>query len=160
MNIYLVRHGDAEKAAIGKKDFDRELTSSGKAKMTNAASAWKSIIENFDCIYSSPLIRALQTAEIVAGVYNITDNLITDKKLTPGCRVESIIEIANSTGKEDIVFVGHQPDFSEILSALISNKEANIEFKKGAVAKVVFGTKARAGRGTLEFLIPASLFKE
>ena len=160
MNIYLIRHGDAEKSAVDIKDVDRELTSSGKAKMKNAASSWKKIIEKFDCIYSSPLVRALQTAEIAATAYGIKSEIIVDKKLSPGCKTESILEITNTAGKEDIAFVGHQPDFSEILSELISTKGAYIDFKKGAIAKVVFGNKVSAARGTLEFLIPASLFKE
>ena len=160
MNIYLIRHGDAEKAAIGKKDFDRELTSSGKDKMISAVSSWKNLIEKLDCIYSSPLKRALQTAEIAAEEYGIKSKIIVDKKLSPGCKSESIVEIANSEGKEDIAFVGHQPDFSEILSDLISNKGAYVEFKKGAIAKVVFGNKARLFNGTLEFLIPTSAFKK
>ncbi len=160
MNIYLIRHGDAEKAAIGKKDFDRELTPSGKDKMKNAVSAWKNVIDKFDCIYSSPLIRATQTAEIAAEQFGIKSKVIVDKKLSPGCKAESIIEIVNTEGKEDIAFVGHQPDFSDILSDLISNKGAYIEFKKGAIAKVVFGSKAHTSRGILEFLIPASVFKE
>jgi len=160
MNIYLIRHGDAEKVEIGKKDFDRELTASGKIKMNNAAQFWKNIIDRFDSIYSSPLTRAYQTAEITAEVFGIKDKMIIDKKLSPGCKAESIVEIANSSDKEDIVFVGHQPDFSEILSGLISIKGANIDFKKGAIAKIVFGNKARLSRGLLEFLIPASVFKE
>ncbi len=160
MNIYLIRHGDAEKAVIGKKDFDRELTSSGIAKMRNAVASWKNLIEKLDCIYSSPLKRTLQTAEIVAEEYENKSKIIVDKKLSPGCKAESIVEIANTEGREDIAFVGHQPDLSEILSDLISNKGAYIEFKKGAIAKVVFGNKAHLSNGTLEFLIPTSAFKK
>lgn len=160
MNIYLIRHGDAEKVAIGKKDYDRELTPSGKLKLKSAAKSWKNIIDNFDCIYSSPLTRAYQTAQIIAEVFELKNKIIVDNKISPGCKSDSILELANAAGKEDIAFVGHQPDFSEILSELISNKDAYIEFKKGAIAKIVFGSKARLSRGILEFLIPASVFKE
>jgi phosphohistidine phosphatase len=158
MNIYLIRHGDAEKSSIGKRDYDRELTASGRIKLKSAVLSWKNLIKGFDSIVVSPLVRAVQTANIIAELYGITDKILIDKKLSAGSRTESIIEIANSLNCEQIAFVGHQPDLSEILSDLISPKGAYIDFKKGAIAKVSFGSKADVARGTLEFLIPASVF--
>lgn len=107
MNIYLIRHGDAEKAVVGKKDFDRELTQSGKLKMKAACESWKNLIDKFDFIVSSPLVRTIQTAQIISETFGIMNKIIPDRKLSPGCRVENIIEIANSLGGEDIAFVGH-----------------------------------------------------
>ena len=159
MNIYLIRHGDAEKAAIGKKDFDRDLTQSGRLKIKVAASGWKNFIASFDYIVSSPLIRALNTAKIIAEEYNFKKEIVIDKKLAPGSKTENLIEIANSLNYEDVAFVGHQPDMSEHLSNLISGNWANIDFKKGAIAKVSFNNKAHPSKGVLEFLIPAGTFK-
>jgi phosphohistidine phosphatase len=158
MNIYLIRHGDAEKSSIGKKDFDRELTPSGSIKLKSAVLNWKNLIKGFDFIVTSPLARAIQTANVIAGLYNAEDKIIVDKKLSPGSRSESIVEITNSLEAEDIAFVGHQPDLSETLSDLISPKGAFVDFKKGSIAKISFSNKAGAARGTLEFLIPASAF--
>ena len=160
MNIYLIRHGDAEKAAAGKKDFDRELTQSGRIKMKTASENWKNLIDKFDFIISSPLVRTIQTTQIIAEVLGITNKIIPDRKLSPGCRVDSIIEMANSAGGEDIAFVGHQPDMSEILSDLISSKGIIIDFKKGAIAKISFHNKVQLAKGSLEFLIPASAFNK
>ena len=159
MNIYLIRHGDAEKSSVSKKDFDRELTASGIAKIKTAALNWKVLINSFDYIVSSPLIRAEQTASAIAEVYGFNKEIISDKKLSPGSKTESLIEIANSLSGEDIAFVGHQPDFSEHLSNMISSKGAYLEFKKGAIAKISFYNKAHLGKGILEFLIPAGAYK-
>ena len=159
MNIYLIRHGDAEKSGGGKKDFDRDLTPSGLTKIQNAASSWKALINNFDFIISSPLVRSHHTATVIAEIYDFKKDIILDDKLSPGSETESIIEIANSLKGENFAFVGHQPDFSEHLSNLISNKGAYIEFKKGAIAKISFYNKANLGKGILEFLIPASAYK-
>ena len=159
MNIYLIRHGDAEKAAIGKKDFDRELTSSGIIKIKNAAGNWGNLIPSFDYIISSPLKRALQTAQILGEVFNYNREIIIDKKLAPGSRTEDLVEIANALDGEEIAFVGHQPDFGEHVSNLISSEGAYVEFKKGAIAKISFGNKAHLSKGTLEFLIPTGVFK-
>jgi phosphohistidine phosphatase len=158
MNIYLIRHGDTEKVSIGKKDFDRELTSSGRIKLKSAILNWKNIIREFNFIVTSPLVRAVQTANIIAELYGTGNNILIDKKLSPGSRTESLIEIANSLESEEIAFVGHQPDLSEQLSDLISTKSAYIDFKKGAIAKVSFGNKVSIAKGTLEFLIPSSIF--
>jgi phosphohistidine phosphatase len=158
MNIYLIRHGDAEKVSIGKKDFDRELTPAGRIKLKAAILSWKNLIKKFDNIITSPLTRAVQTANIIAEIYGAADRVLTDKKLSPGSRTESLIEIANSLEGEEIAFVGHQPDLSDFVSDLISPKGANIDFKKGAIAKISFGNKVSTGRGTLEYLIPVSVF--
>ncbi len=159
MNIYLIRHGDAERAGAGKKDYDRELTQSGRLKLKNAVSGWSSLAGNFDYIITSPLTRAVQTAEIIAEVLKPKNEIIIDKKIAPGSRTESIVEIANYLGGNDIAFVGHQPDFSEHVSALISSSGAYVEFKKGSIAKIAFHNKAHLSKGVLEFLIPAGTFK-
>ncbi len=159
MNIYLIRHGDAEKSAIGKRDFDRELTEHGKLKLKETAGNWKSYIDTFDFIVSSPLVRAVQTAEIIKEVFNFGGKIIIDEKIAPGNNTESVVEIANSLKGDKIAFVGHQPDLSEHLSNLISHEGAFIEFKKGTVAKVSFSNKVKMGKGTLEFLIPPNKYK-
>ncbi len=159
MNIYLIRHGDAEKTAIGKKDFERDLTEEGKIIIRNAADNWKYFIPGFNFIVTSPYIRALNTARIIEEAYELTEKVLVDKKISPGSRTEDLIEIANSLAVEDISFVGHQPDMSEHLGNLISYKGANINFKKAAIAKISFGSIAVLSKGTLEFLIPPEVFK-
>ncbi len=160
MNIYFIRHGEAEKISINKKDFDRELTSNGKIRLKNAIFAWRNYIDPFDYLISSPLLRAKQTANLIAEHFEIKNDLIIDKKLTSGGDTEDIIGIANSLDAENIAFVGHQPDFSEHISKLISASFANIEFKKAAIAKVFFHNKVQLSQGVLEFLIPAGIFNK
>ena len=156
MNIYLIRHGEAEKSAIGLKDFDRHLTQQGRIRLIQTAENWKNYFDKFDFIVASPFLRAVQTAEIIKEVFYLPEEIIVDKKLAPGCKTESIIELATSLVGEEIAFIGHQPDLGEHASNLISLKGANIEFKKGAIAKISFENKIRLGKGTLEFLIPPS----
>lgn len=158
MNIYLIRHGDSEKSSVDKKDFDRELTPQGRSVTSNAALFWKKIIPAFDYIISSPYKRAVQTAEIIAGNFGLLNEIITDKKLSPGSSTEDLIEIARAYNCNNIALVGHQPDMSEHLSALISASGIKVEFKKSSIAKISFGSRVRMGRGTLEFLIPADIF--
>lgn len=158
MNLYLVRHGAAEDKKPGGRDFDRELTEEGKKKMLTAAKGWKNIIPELDTLVSSPLVRALQTAEIVRKSYGLKDEVIQDNRLSPGSRTEDIISLINEMPGDDVAIFGHEPDFSTHVSRLISNSGAEVDFKKGAVAKIVFHGRARLSAGTLEFLIPVKAF--
>jgi phosphohistidine phosphatase len=160
MNIYLIRHGKAEPGGISKKDFDRNLTADGIEILKTACAEWKRFIDGFDYIVSSPLNRAKQTAEIIEREFKPKNKLLLDKTLSPGSCAEDIIEIANSLKAEDIAFVGHQPDFSEIVSEFISYSGALVDFKKGMIAKVIFHGKAARTKGMLEFLIPTAAFKK
>ncbi len=85
--------------------------------------------------------------------------LLVDKRLKSGSHIDDVIEIANTLDGEEIAFVGHQPEFSEHVSELISQSYAYIDFKKAAIAKINFYNKAKKGKGLLEFLIPPQIFK-
>ncbi len=157
MNIYLIRHSEAENISKGLRDFDRKLTQEGEKRTKYAAQYWKNLISEFDYILSSPYVRALQTANIIASVFNYQNEIHSDRKLGSGCDTEDLIEIINSFDGNNIAYVGHQPDLSNHLSALISGCGAFAEFKKGAIAKISFHNKVKEGKGVLEFLIPQNI---
>ena len=159
MNIYLIRHSDSEKASTHKKDAERKLTPDGEQKLKIAAEGWKLLAPHFSHIISSPIARALQTAEIIAQAYKFSGKIITDKRLISGNKTEGVIELANEIMGHDMAFVGHEPDFSEHVAHLISNSGAKIDFKKGMIAKISFDGKAKMSRGVLEFLIPVKTYK-
>jgi phosphohistidine phosphatase len=158
MNIYLVRHGDSEKASPAKKDFDRELTPEGVKNLKTAAEGWKKLIIKIDFIISSPFVRAVQTAEIIAKAFSLPNGIVKDKRIGSGSKTDDLIDLANSLDAEDILFVGHEPDFSKHVSTLISSSVAFIDFKKGMIAKISFDKKVKISRGTLEYLIPVKPF--
>lgn len=159
MNIYLIRHGDSEKASAHKKDAERKLTPDGEQKLKIAAEGWKLLVPQFSHIISSPISRALQSAELIAQTYNFAGNIITDKRLIFGNKTEGVIDLANEIMGHDMAFIGHEPDFSEHVSHLISNSGVKIDFKKGMIAKISFEGRAKMSRGILEFLIPAKAYK-
>jgi phosphohistidine phosphatase len=161
MNIYLIRHGDAESISVSKADFDRKLTSKGKDSIKKAAEGWKKIISSVDVIASSPLTRSVQTAEIVASVYNFQEKIITDKRLSSGCKPEDVLEFIKSLSSDiaNIAIVGHEPDLSRTLSAFVSSSGMFTEFNRGSLAKIIFNGRLRFSAGSLEFLIPQELFK-
>ncbi|RPI68810.1 MAG: hypothetical protein EHM47_14085, partial [Ignavibacteriales bacterium] len=155
MNIYLIRHGEAESISSAKSDFDRNLTPAGKELIKIAAEGWKKIIPSFNIIASSPLTRAVQTAEIISTVFGLKEKILVDKRLTSGCKPEDIIDFIKSVKGEDIAIVGHEPDMSRNVSALVSSIGMYCEFGKGTLAKVTFHGRVRLSEGTLEHLIPS-----
>jgi phosphohistidine phosphatase len=159
MNIYLIRHSDAEKSSETIKDNDRKLTKEGELKAKSCAAGWKNIIKGFDFIVSSPLIRAVETAKIISEVFEYKKDIVIDKRIACGTKSEDLIELANSLGGEEMAFIGHEPDFSEHISRFTSISGSFVEFKKCAIAKICFQNKARIGKGILEYLIPPKVFK-
>lgn len=157
MNVYFLRHGDAEYGS--KADHLRELTSDGKEKLKIAAAGWAELIPSLDKIFSSPLKRAVQTAEIVKDVFSLSGKIEIDERITSGCRFDEVLSLINSAGKENFMIVGHMPDLSYHVSAFLGTSGSAVNFGKGTIAKVNFMGKAIAGRGTLEWLLPQECFK-
>ena len=158
MNLYLVRHADAEKTQPGKKDEDRRLSKEGKERIRGAAERWFYFIKKIDSICTSPFIRAVETAEIIAKCLEYKGEIIKDKVLAAGSFTKDLIVLVNSLNGDEILLVGHQPDLSEHVSNLISSKGALVEFKKAAIAKISFNGKVDLSKGYLEYLIPSTLF--
>jgi Phosphohistidine phosphatase SixA len=158
MKIYLIRHGDAESSSLSQKDFDRNLSAQGIEKLKKTVYGWKNYIKSFDFLVSSPYLRAIQTTQIIADIYNINNKIIIDERIGCGSRTEDIINIANSLAVEKIAFIGHEPDMSNHISSLISAGGVNVEFKKAMIAKIAFGGRVRFSKGVLQYLIPSELF--
>ncbi len=158
MNLYLVRHSDAEKTQQGKRDEERKLIKEGRERIKAAASGWMYIISRLDLICSSPYARAMETAELIAEIFEYEKEIIHDKSLAAGCFTKDLITLVNSLGAENIMVVGHQPDLSEHVSNLISSSGALVDFKKAALAKISFNGKVNLAKGYLEYLVPSDAF--
>lgn len=160
MNLYLIRHAEAENPSLKISDFERQLTKVGIEKFSKAVLSWKYFIEGFNFIITSPYIRALQTAEIVSKHFPVKDGIIKDSRLGCGSITEDVIDIINTYKGTNIALVGHEPDFSEHVSNLISNSGAFVDFKKGMIAKINFNGRVRSSAGVLEYLIPVKAFRQ
>lgn len=154
MNLYFIRHGKAEPASPLKKDKDRELTNEGIKILTASVDAWKYFIKEFDFILTSPLLRAVQTSEIVSKVIGFKGVVLKENLLLPGSSTSPLIELAKLLDGKNIAFVGHQPDLSFHTSGLICKTEVNLKFSPGTIAKISFEGKPKLGRGELVFFLP------
>jgi phosphohistidine phosphatase len=154
MNLYLVRHSIAENISIDKKDFDRELTEEGKFVINKSSDAWKSYINNIDAVLTSPLVRAVQTAEIISKNLQEESNILKDNLLGTGSRTADLIELLNTLDYKNIVVVGHQPDLSIHLNNFCGTGIFNIAFPPASIAKIEFVNSIKYGKGRLIYFIP------
>jgi phosphohistidine phosphatase len=151
MKLYFLRHGLAgDRETWMGDDFDRPLTDEGKERMAREAATIAKLNLNLDVILTSPLVRAYQTAEIVAQHLNLTDRLVKDDRLSPGFGSSQLAGILKAYPEaKALMLVGHEPDFSQIIGELIGG--GRITCKKGSLACVEL-TKSR--QGELAWMIP------
>lgn len=155
MIVYFLRHADAEPDAA--RDFERKLTPKGLAQ---AEKAGKFLVRYGlvpSLILTSPVVRARQTAKIVAQRLGDAD-LVEERWLACGMNPESCLrELAPYFHHESILLVGHEPDFSETIAALIGHPDpAHLHIRKASLTAVDLIELAPGG-GQLEFLVPARL---
>ncbi len=153
MELYFLRHGLAhERDEWAGDDWHRPLTEEGQARMMREAETLVRLNVQLDLILTSPLVRARQTAEIVARQLHVLDKLVVDERLAAGFgpdQLARILEAHSTVGA--LMLVGHEPDFSETVGALIGG--GRVEIKKGSVARVdVINLRALAGE--LVWLLP------
>jgi phosphohistidine phosphatase len=156
LKLYFLRHGQAgNRQEWQGDDSERPLTAEGKTLMKREAAAIRKLALPLDVIITSPLVRAAQTAEIVAKAQGAAARLITDGRLASGFGPKHLAAIlAEHRGLRGLMLVGHEPDFSETISYLTGG--GRVAMKKGALACVEVEDPA-AGTGTLVWLIPPKL---
>lgn len=154
MNIYFIRHAEAEPSNESKPDGERGLTQEGISILKSSMLIWKNYQQHFDLVISSPLKRAIQTSEIIKEFFLITQNVITDRSLLNGGRTEEIILLAESLGVENVAIVGHQPDIADHIANFLGILDFKAKLKPASIIKISFGGNPKIGNGKLEFLIP------
>jgi len=153
MDLYFLRHGDA----LGKEEWKgddnaRALSDEGVACMRREAKTLVGLSLGISLILSSPLARAVKTAEIVAAALGLKDSLRTDKRLAPGFDPPALREIlADHAEVGALMLVGHEPDFSETIADCIGG--GRVECKKGGLARLDITDTLRP-RGSLVWLLP------
>lgn len=163
MKILLLRHGIAvEPGTPGyERDSERPLTPEGRRKVRLIAKALARLRIIPDVIFTSPLVRAHQTAEIVATVLRLKKRLHFSVHLASGGDAKRLVAEVNKLhgDAESVMLVGHEPDMSLLISLLLTGNPAGaaIELRKGGIGVLEVET-LRAGKcATLLWLAPPKL---
>jgi phosphohistidine phosphatase len=154
--LYFLRHGKAGNARAHHDDA-RELTDAGVAALESAAPLWRRLNLRPDVVISSPLPRALRTAQLACDA--IGGSPIADDRLRPGAEWSDFGRtLADHPDARRILFVGHEPDLSGAVALLTG--AASVRMRKGGLACVEFYGVPEPGGGELAWLIDPDLYTD
>jgi len=170
MDLLVIRHAIAEDkkafAASGRSDDQRPLTEAGRAKMRRAADGLRLTCPRVALLASSPLVRARETAEIVAPALGIARVEIVEA-LRPDRPFDELVvwlrrRVApNGDGVATVAVVGHEPHLSGLVTWLMTGMtESRMELKKGGACLLSFDGAASAGEAMLRWALTPSQLRE
>ena len=143
MKIYIMRHGPAEDQSATGRDYDRKLTSSGRTRTEIAAhelGRW----ERPKRVISSPLVRTVETAEVVMAALGLTFDLETREELAPAGDAIGLVNELAAQGAKRVILIGHEPDVSTLTAVLLPSWSRS--FDKAMVVGLKIDRAALANR--------------
>jgi phosphohistidine phosphatase len=158
--LYLIRHGLAEERGDAwPDDAKRPLTDDGISQLRKAARGLSRIGVSVEIVLSSPLVRARQTAELIAGGLDPRPSLVNIDSLAPDGNFAAVMmDLEKHARKSRVALVGHEPAIGELAARLIGSRHP-IEFKKGAVCRIDIEDLPPAGPGTLRWMLTPKILR-
>lgn len=160
IELYLVRHAvAAERGPKYPDDRLRPLTHEGVQRFREAVKGLAQFDVAIDLVLTSPLLRARDTATLLAAGLRPKAALVELEALAPGGRHAVIVDAIKAHAKQHrrLALVGHEPDLGEFAARLLGAR-GNVAFKKGAVCAIDVDGATPGGPGTLRwFLTPRAL---
>ncbi|MBN1961600.1 MAG: phosphohistidine phosphatase SixA [Deltaproteobacteria bacterium] len=159
ITLLLVRHGRAE-SALGRPDSSRHLTEEGYAELRVCCEGLQSLSVCLDLVLTSPLMRALETADVLAKALGNGIHPLCENVLAPGATLDSLMQLLrNIDGGKTVAIVGHAPDLTDVASGLVvPYTRREILFPPGGMACIEFEGSIAAGTGQLKWTYtPAEL---
>lgn len=159
--VWLVRHAIAAEAVADSNDesasdFDRPLTDKGRRKFRRLARSLVRQGQVPDLIVCSPLVRAVQTARVLAKAAGISKpEILVEEVLAPGVQFRRLDAFLKARPEACVALVGHEPDMSRSLGHFIGGGQ--VAFGKGHVACVCFDEKVGPKTGQLSWFVGPEL---
>ena len=155
MELWLLRHADAEDRAGSGRDEDRRLTPVGLKAAAASGRGVAAVSHGITLVLTSPYDRARQTAEAAAQALGDAE-LRETRALEPDRDPEEILSEIEEIDAESILLVAHAPLLGNLLGRLLSGQEdADIPLSKASAAWISVGGNERRGR--LRAFLPAPL---
>jgi len=153
-SVVIIRHGIAEDAGPGQRDTDRALTDEGKQAFEEVARGLHTLLAPIHLIATSPLVRTVETAEILARVYNDPAFIRTDA-LAPGRRPKELLNwLWQAPPNETIALVGHEPDLGHLVSYALASVDWTFwHADKGGAALLSVPDNAEPGAAQLAWCL-------
>jgi phosphohistidine phosphatase len=141
MKLFIVRHAAAIEGTAEVPEEQRYLTPKGRAFIRKTARTMLKKGMEPCLILTSPLVRAIQTADILAEALSYIVPVIVTDELSPGFDVGALQRLLKEFQQVDeLVIVGHEPDLSGVVSSLLYLK-GGFDFEKGSAFKLTVDAK-------------------
>jgi len=159
--LYLVRHAiAAERGSEWPDDTKRPLTERGISRFKEAVKGLRHLDVTVDEIFTSPLVRARQTAELLAAGVDGKPPIKVLEALAPGHSFASLMsQLAKVARRRRVALVGHEPDLGELAAHLIGAGRA-LAFKKGGVCRIDIGSLSSRRAGSLIWFFPPQVLRQ
>ncbi|HEY6394450.1 MAG TPA: phosphohistidine phosphatase SixA [Candidatus Binataceae bacterium] len=156
MILYVLRHGTAEDRSESVDDADRKLTQKGKDRIRDAAAGIRDFGLKFEVILTSPIVRAAETADIVAAAFNNNPSPQVLPALATGVPPADVVATLKPYSRNtDVMIVGHEPQLSAVVSLLLtgSGDLAHLRLKQGGCVALDLGNKFDRGGAQLRWML-------
>lgn len=147
MKLYMLRHGRADWPEWDRPDDERPLTERGRKELRRMVKYLRGLKISAAIILSSPLPRAWQTAEIAAKHLQL--EMQREDGLKKGFDVAKLRRMLKPRAGDDVMIVGHEPDFSAVIRALTGGR---VKLAKGGLA--VLELPGESEKARLRWLLP------
>ena len=143
MILYVMRHAEAVEASDSLQDEWRYLTEKGRAVAEKVSFKIARHGPKTRLILTSPLTRAVQTAEIAAAKACRKNVVVASSLLLPGADIgELVVYIKGCGDAKRVMLVGHEPQLGSLVAALLGREDDTVSLKKGACVTLKLAPKA------------------
>ena len=152
MRVLFIRHAAAaDKSGFGGSDMDRPLTDDGRDEARRMFKALARVYPRLDAVVSSQAVRARETADILSACFGKV-GVAETALLNPGCSWKEFRKVLGEVDRkhECIAVVGHEPDFSSILGAVVAGGQLRIDVKKASCIEADINS---IGKGELKLVL-------
>ncbi len=161
MDLFIIRHAWAEDRDDQKHPDDalRPLTAEGQKRFAQMVDRLVPRVLKPRLIATSPMVRCVQTAEILAAAVGAKAKVVPCDELLPGGNPKHLLAWTHerAAGLEEVAWVGHAPDVGYLTALLIGQQDGWMDFKKGAIAAIRTADPFDLGRGELQWLVTAKV---
>lgn len=154
MELYLMRHGIADDSQPGQSDEQRKLTAEGKEKVLSVVRMARRGGLNPSLILSSPYVRAMQTAKLVAEVVHYEGDIVPCDSLVPHGSPEDVWrELRIHSDERAILVSSHEPILGQLISFVLNSPALQVEVKKAGITRIDVPGFRGVPRGILQWII-------
>jgi phosphohistidine phosphatase len=157
MKLVLFRHGPAGRRDAQKWPDDRErpLTGIGKKRTRKAAQGIARLEPKISRIWTSPLVRARETAERLAQAYDPPLKITVVDALAPGMDpLRDLISESRRAPDDTIALVGHEPDLGALAGRLVGRDTSPLPLKKAGACAIASQSLLKGGACELLWFLP------